>query len=435
MSVAVTVALSRHRRKNFSCTPHFLAAPPEEDPNPDSAEWVTVNGTRSLYSHKHNGDGVEAVQDARFPGLGVSLMHTASRPPLRRFLAIDRAVRAGRFPTAEVMARELEVNRRTIFRDIDFMRHSLGAPLRVCRTHRGYHYTEPDWRLPFFSLTEGELVSLFVAERVLQQYRGTAFEADLSRAFRKITEQLGDEVTLNLADLDEAHSFRLSAPSPQDVETFRRLVAAVRARHSVRITYWTASRDEVNQRTVDPLHLANIDGDWFLLAYCHRRKRVLTFAPSRIRELRVTDETFAPPAGFSPQAHLAGSFRVIREEHGHVHCVRLRFSAFAARYVGERTWHPSQTSVRLPDGRLEIEMHVASLIEVKKWALSFGSDCEVLAPAELRSQIQEEARKMLEAHAAGSDPNLGGAAPQAVRPPTHRKLPAPSKARRTTRPE
>ncbi len=381
------------------------------------------------------------MQDARFPGPGVSLMHTATRPPLRRFLAIDRAVRAGRYPTAEAMARELEVNRRTIFRDIDFMRHTLGAPLQVCRTHRGYHYTEPDWRLPFFSLTEGELVALFVAERVLQQYRGTAFEVDLTRAFRKITEQLGDEVTLNLAELDEAHSFRLSAPTPQDVETFRRLVAAVRARRSVRITYWTASRDEVNHRTIDPLHLANIDGDWFLLAHCHRRNRVLTFVPSRIRELHVTDETFAPPVGFSPQAHLAGSFRVIREEHGHVHHVRLRFSPFAARYVGERTWHPSQTSSRLADGRLEIELHVASLIEIRKWALSFGSDCEVIAPDELRDQIREEARKMLETHAVGLDPNLrsaspaGSATPQPVRPPTNRKLPAPSKARRTKRPQ
>jgi predicted DNA-binding transcriptional regulator YafY len=36
----------------------------------------------------------------------------------------------------------------------------------------------------------------------------------------------------------------------------------------------------------DPYYLTVIDGDWFLVGYCHLREVVLMFAPARIRELR-----------------------------------------------------------------------------------------------------------------------------------------------------
>lgn len=321
-------------------------------------------------------------------------MRLATRPPLHRFAQIDSAVRAGGYPSAVTLGRQMEVSSRTVRRDVDFLRDRLHAPLAFCRRRKGYYYTDPTWQLPYFQLTEGEMVALFVAERALRQYRGTPYEADLTRAFQKIADSLTDPVSLDLsALLEQTHSFHTTAAAPHDLEIFKQLASAVRRHRRLRLTYWTASRDAVTEREVDPYHLANIDGDWFLIGFCHLREEVRMFAPARIRRLRETGTDFDPPADFSIARFLDGTFRVVRESGTTAHHVHLRFSPHAARWVREKVWHATQQLTETPAG-LELTMAVSSLIEVRRWVMSFGADCEVLAPAELGQAVRDEAARL-----------------------------------------
>src|SRR5947207_960587 len=139
-------------------------------------------------------------------------MEQASRPPLRRLVTVDRRIRGGDYPNARTLAGELEVHPRTVLRDLEFLRNSLGAPLEYDARQHGYYYSLPDYALPFLRLSEGELVALFLAERLMQTYRGTPYAADLATAFRKLTAQLPDEVTVDLSHLGDTVSFRGSQP-------------------------------------------------------------------------------------------------------------------------------------------------------------------------------------------------------------------------------
>jgi predicted DNA-binding transcriptional regulator YafY len=318
-------------------------------------------------------------------------MRTATRFPLERIAAFDRAVRAGEYPNAGTIARVFEVSRRTLQRDIEFMKDRLGAPLVFDEKRQGYAYSDPSFRLPTVPMSEGELLALALAERVLRQYRGTPYAPDLARAFRKVTEGLSDRVTVDLGRLADSFSFTATAPEPFDPGVFRDLAAAVRDRRRVVLRYWTASRDEETRRQVDPYHLACVDGHWYLIAFCHLRGDVRMFAPSRVRCLEVTDETFALPDDFHVDAYLARSFCVLRGAAGEAHRVRLRFTGEAARYVRERTWHPSQVLEPTADGGVIVGFELGHLREVERWALSWGADCEVLEPAELRERVAEAA--------------------------------------------
>jgi predicted DNA-binding transcriptional regulator YafY len=40
-------------------------------------------------------------------------------------------------------------------------------------------------------------------------------------------------------------------------------------------------------------------------------------------------------------------------------------------------------------------VRVSDFLEVKRWALSYGAACEVLEPAELRAEVEEELRRAL----------------------------------------
>ncbi len=143
-----------------------------------------------------------------------------------------------------------------------------------------------------------------------------------------------------------------------------------------------------------------MEGDWFLVGYCHLREDVLMFAPSRIRELKETGARFERPPDFRIGDYLDAGFRAVRGS-GPPRAVRLRFRPAAARYIRERQWHRTQTLEDEPDGSLILTLRINHTLEVKRLALSWGADCEVLEPAELRDEIKQELNRMAEVYANG----------------------------------
>jgi proteasome accessory factor B len=127
---------------------------------------------------------------------------------LARLAVIDRAIRTGTWPNATTLSRQLEVTPRTVQRDIEFLRDRLQAPVEFDPRRNGYHYSAADFQLPIIQLTEGELAALFLAERLLQQYRGTPYAAALASLFEKLTASLPKEVTIDLSHLADVYSFR-----------------------------------------------------------------------------------------------------------------------------------------------------------------------------------------------------------------------------------
>jgi predicted DNA-binding transcriptional regulator YafY len=333
-------------------------------------------------------------------------MKVASRPPLRRLLALDQMIRAGRYPNASKAAHELEVNPRTVHRDLEFLRDSWGTPLAFSHRHNGYYYESDDYAIPLLRMTEGELVALFLAERQMQQYRGTPFGRQLATAFSKLTAALPDAITLDLSHLSDVYSFHHQATDAGDARRFSCLARAAMQGRQLELVYWTASRDETTRRVVDPYHLASIGGDWYLIAYCHLREAVRMFAPGRICSLRETGVRFERPADFRITSYLDAGFRAMRGS-GPPRRVRLRFAPEAARYIRERTWHPTQRLQEHKDGSLVLSMKVSHLLEVQRWVLSHGSGCEVLEPEELRRTLRRELLRTLERYGTMAEPFPG----------------------------
>src|SRR4051812_9709586 len=115
-------------------------------------------------------------------------------------LRIHQAIQSGSYPTAGRLAVELEVSSKSIYRDLEFMRDRLELPLQYSPKFGGYWYTEQVSSFPTLQITEGELIALLVAEKALQQYRGTNFEKPLLGAFQKLAAALPETISLNLQD-------------------------------------------------------------------------------------------------------------------------------------------------------------------------------------------------------------------------------------------
>jgi proteasome accessory factor B len=312
-----------------------------------------------------------------------------SRPPLERMMRIHTQLKAGDFPNCRKIADDLEVSSKTIQRDIDFMRDRLGLPIEYDPQRVGYYYTEEVAAFPSIEVSEGEVAALFVAQKALAQYKGTPFERPLRSAFRKIADSLKDRVSFSWSDLEDAISFHSAGASVADLELFEKVSQAVLRSVELEFEYRKLNSKGYEPRRVRPLHIASLENQWYVFAEDLERKDLRTFALPRMRNLRLTNTKFRRPANFSISKVLSGSFGVF--EGGKKHRIKLRFDAFAARLVSERTWHDSQKFRETKDGSATLELELASLEEIQRWVLSWGSHVRVLAPNELIGRVRNEA--------------------------------------------
>jgi len=317
-----------------------------------------------------------------------------TRPPYERLLWLDSQVRERRCLPLSEYCRHFEINIRTAYRDTDFLKYNLDAPLEYDPKRRGWRYTDPSFRLPAVTLTEGELVALFLAEKALRSQAGGPHEAELRAAFEKLCRALPESVTVDLGAWEETISFAGAPTRPVEAQTYRRVLEAVQKRRQLRLRYYAASRDAEGERTVDPHHLHNHAGDWYLIAWDQGRGAFRDFALSRIRGLEPTGQGFGLRSDFDRRAYLAEHFGGFRG--GEPVEVVVRFDAYQSRWMREKSWPGEAGREEQADGSLNLRLRVTSLEGVLRWVLQYGSHVEALQPEELRAAVVAEARKMAE---------------------------------------
>jgi proteasome accessory factor B len=294
------------------------------------------------------------------------------------------------------LGKDFEVSYKTIQRDLDFMRDRLNLPIEYDPTRYTFRYTGRVEAFPLLQVSEGEILALFVAQKVLAQYHGTPFEKTLGSAFQKLTGALKETVSFDLGEWGSDYSFRVTGASAADLEVFRLLARAIVQRQEISFSYQPLRATAPETRTVHPYHLANIDNAWYLLAHDPQRAQIRTFALPRIQKPALTKKTFDRPRGFSAEKELKGGFGVFAGTGKYL--VKIRFDSFASRLVRERDWHPTQKIREIKGGGIELEMTLGALEEIERWVLSWGDHAKVLGPKALIESVAKRIRLMQQAY-------------------------------------
>jgi predicted DNA-binding transcriptional regulator YafY len=311
---------------------------------------------------------------------------------------IHNRIQAGKYPNATTLSRELEVSVRSITRDLEFMRDRMSLPIVYDDVKHGFYYHGEVAAFPTVTISEGELFALAVAEKALQQYRGTSFEAPLMSALKKMSDSLPDSISLNLNDWNDSISFRTSAEVILNLDIFDKLAQATSRKEQLELEYRKPGEKKPEKRVVNPYHLANVNGEWFLFAYDLMRRAIRTFVPARIFSVKQTGVKFEKDPKFSIRDELGNSFGV--HSGTGKYKVVLRFSAKVADYIREKRWHATQQLRELKDGGVELQMTLSALVEVERWILAWGGDAQVIGPKALRDKVRISARTILEVNGA-----------------------------------
>lgn len=318
--------------------------------------------------------------------------------PLVRQWILLRTLSARRTgATIKELAEEMAVGEKTVRRDLETFL-TVGFPLEetVGRFGRKTYRLDPAKTQPGLAFAFDEAVALYLGRRFLEPLSGTVFWDAARRAFQKVRACLGLSALIYLDKFAAAFhqtTFGLADYS-QQAELIDQLVQAIEERRIVLLTYQSLRSTEPTTYDVYPYGLTYHRSALYLVGHSPDHEAVRHWKVNRISEIELNDLRFNPPQDFDLQTHFAKSFGIF-DGQGDVH-VKIRFAPPVVRYVEESRWHPSQRLTRHKDGALTAEFDLSSTEEVKSWILSFGQHAVVEEPEELRAEIRNELRTLLD---------------------------------------
>jgi predicted DNA-binding transcriptional regulator YafY len=287
-------------------------------------------------------------------------------------------------------------NARTVRRDLEAL-EAAGFPL-VTERRNG----QTRWRLmegfrdiPALGFSATELMALLLSRNLLKPLDGTEIAESLTSALSKAAAALPPQGHEYVRAMEQMFSVGLGPHKSyrEHKHTIDLISRAIDQRRTAQMRYFSASRDATGRREVDPYFLRFAGGGLYMIGHCHLRQEVRLFAVERIRSIALTDHPYQMPLDFKVDEYVQDALGVMRS--GRRIEVELLFSKKAAAWVKDKTWHPSQETKLIKDGRLKMTLKVADNDELVGWILSFGGEVRVVGPEALRTKVRDEAKRIL----------------------------------------
>ncbi|GGC54225.1 YafY family transcriptional regulator [Hoyosella rhizosphaerae] len=240
-------------------------------------------------------------------------------------------------------------------------------------------------------LTSPEATALLVALRALLDQPGMADPAAVQRAIAKI------EAAAGIAA-------KAVAPATTNVvedAQYSVVREAVQQQKAVQLRYYSASRDALTDRVVDPIRLMLVDDHTYLQAWCRMAEAVRLFRLDRIENADITGE----PAQISDRVRsevVDGLF----SDADDMRVAVLEIDPSAAWFMD---YYPVENPQRDDDtGWIRGEMTYASTEWMARLLLGFGGGIRVLSPPELVEAIHSRAHAALVRYVGQGEAEVNG---------------------------
>lgn len=308
---------------------------------------------------------------------------------LRRILVIlPYAIRHPGVPIDELSAR-FGIRRADLIEDLDLVfvcglpGYGPGDLIDVSLDEDRIYVRMADYFAAPLRLSSAEALVLYASAAALAQLPEMA-EAD---ALKRALEKLGRALGLSPQD---GH-----APIHVQIERgpgshLRILKEALERARQVRIEYFSASRAELTERTVEPWTLIAALGRWYLVGLDHASNEERMFRVDRIKSVAMLDTHAEVPKDFDPSRY-KGAFSGSEEQPS----VTFEISPAAARWFED--YYPVASSQTLRDGWRRLELVTSS----DRWAaglvVRLGPHVRAVTPRSVVAEARRLAERLLPA--------------------------------------
>jgi len=311
---------------------------------------------------------------------------------LDRFYRIQQLLKARRFVRTQEFLDELEVSRATFKRDLEYLRDRFRAPIVYDTEHEAYRFDDKVediavWQLPGLYFTADELRALITMDQLIAGLQPGVL-SELVNPLRKRLTALLDSGDLGAVDV--TRRIRVLSMGSRAIEPahFRTLAAALLARKRLHLEHHRRSDGDALDREVSPQRLVHYRDNWYLDAFCHKRRALRTFSVDAIAAASVLETPCKEVSEESLDRHFASGYGIFAGSDTQE--AVLLFNPGRARWVSRETWHPQQDGKLQLDGSYLLKLPYSREPELVMDILKYGADVEVLAPESLRDAVARQ---------------------------------------------
>ncbi|MEZ0396404.1 MAG: WYL domain-containing protein [Anaerolineales bacterium] len=316
-------------------------------------------------------------------------------PQADRLFALVEFLRLHPYASMERLRREFGVTERTIYRDIRALQER-SVFIQFDKAYEGYYLASKTYiQSLHFSTEEALAVQMALTARPIKK---TPFGRAAQSALTKIEAATMSSIEVSAEAINA--SFVLEPASLTDYEgleeVFSTLQKAWLLRRTVEIEYDSKSDppDMPRLRRVDVYGAFTERAKWYMVGYCHSTDEVRTFKMIRIRQVRLTEQSYVLPDAFSIEDYVREAWNLFRGAPKVE--VAARFAPSIAHLVLEEKYHPTQRLEVQPDGSVIFRARVSGWREFGWWLRQFGDEVEALEPPELRADFARLGKRFRE---------------------------------------
>lgn len=239
-------------------------------------------------------------------------------------------------------------------------------------------------------LTRSEALVLLVAGRAIAALPGVEAAPSLPSALRKLASAIAPAASAEAEALADRVAMSLGTEGDDVLAVLRDAVAS-RAR--LRMSYYSAGRDELTEREIDPMLVFGAAGSWYVVAFDHNSDEERPFRVDRIKQIAATGASFEPRADFDPTRYQREPLFTASEKDIEAVLDLAPSAGWLTEVVA------AETVEQLDDGRTRVRLRTPQLPWLVRLLLSAGPDATVVSPPELAAAVRDAASQALRAYA------------------------------------
>jgi predicted DNA-binding transcriptional regulator YafY len=311
-----------------------------------------------------------------------------------RLERVDRLLQRSEGLTEDEIAQTLNFERRTTN---NYLRE-LEVIGKACK--EGPLWFSLSFRTPVlrkFELQPEEAMILYLASRLFVKQSDQRNEVAES-ALLKLADSLSSDMGLGDGIFQAAKDLAQRPRIPGYEDVFRTVMRSYIYRRKVELAYHPyRGKPFITIFSPYLLEPSAIGFATYAIGHSSTVDGLRTYKLGRIEQARLLPKAeYAIPTDFAGFDLLRNAWSIYYGEE--TIQVVLRFHPDVTKRVQETNWHPSQQSSwdKEKQDFLLVSFEVADTTDLKPWIRTWGANCEVVAPTELRDEMMGEARKLAE---------------------------------------
>ena len=209
----------------------------------------------------------------------------------RLFQIIQILRRSTRPVTAAAIAEELEVSKRTVYRDIGDL---IGQRVPISGEAGFGYLLDPAYDMPPLMLTPDEIEAIVLGAQWVAGHSDTLIANAALDVIAKIEAAVPENLRPFIAE--PSVGVRPGLRPPTEIIDVANIREAIRQRHKLALTY-QAEKGEITNRIVWPVILGYAESHRLLVAWCELRQDFRHFRCDRITAAKLCDEAIGLRAG------------------------------------------------------------------------------------------------------------------------------------------